>query len=81
MTTELVNLDMNFQEHTWKACLVNRNFIKDLYPLYLGNLNVHKSQIILAFTEHYKGISSKICEFPVTYFWNIYDAIVPNKLE
>lgn len=26
-------------------------------------------------------ISSKICEFPVTYFKNIYDAIVPNKLK
>lgn len=72
---------MNFQEHTWKAYLVNKNFIEGRYHSYLGNLNVHRSQIILAFTKHYKGISSKICEFPVTCFWNIYDAIVPNKLE
>lgn len=50
------------------AYLVNKNFVKDLYHLYLGNLNVHKSPKILVFTKHYKGISSKICEFPVTCF-------------
>ena len=76
-----MNPDTNFQEHTWKTSLVNKKFIKDLYHLYLGNLNVHKSQIILAFTKHYKGTSRKICEFRIMCFWNIYDAIVPNKLE